>query len=216
MMFKSLWRSLLFLLVFFPCVQMVNGQEQAEIKTNESFLRESIQELLGETFADFPRDLSRLIFVHSDSDNSAAWLVDQELTSYLTSRGFEAALPRPELESERPGDSWDLGYRIIELRLGYPEAKRKGLFGKKLVTREASLNLSFRLTDRDTGKILWTKRKNHGSTDQIPENKIHTLENQEYAFLSPVKPQGAISKYVEPALVAAVVGGLVYLFFASR
>lgn len=203
-------------LLFSSSTQIASGQVKTELKTNEIFLRESIQELLQQSFTDFPQGRPELIFIHSESDNPAAWLVEQELTSFLASRDFGVALAGPELESKGSGSFWDLGYRIIELRLKYPQVKSKGLFGKKSVTRESNLNLSFRLTEKDTGRILWTKTKGRIRTDQIPKETIPAVENEQYAFLCPRLPQSTISKYVEPTLVAAVVGGLVYLFFASR
>jgi len=216
MTFSRLLKLSPFFLLFFCSAQIVNGQVKAELKTNEIFLRESIQELLQQSFTDFPRGRPELIFIHSESDNPAAWLVEQELTSFLASKELEVALPQPEAESQRSGSFWNLGYRIIELRLEYPEVKSKGLFGKKSVTRESNLNLSFRLMEKDTGRILWTKTKGRIRTDQIPKKTIPAVENEQYAFLCPRLPQSTISKYVEPTLVAAVVGGLVYLFFASR
>lgn len=216
MTFNRLLKSLPLFLLLFCSAQIVNGQVKTGLKTNEIFLRESIRELLQQTFTDFPGGRPELIFIHSESDNPASWLVEQELTSYLTSRDFEVALPQPELKSEISGNFWNLGYRIIELRLEYPKVKSKGLFGRKSVIRQSNLNLSFRLMEKDTGRILWTKTKGQTKTDQIPKKTIPAVENEQYAFLSPRLPESTISKYVEPALVAAVVGGLVYLFFASR
>ncbi len=209
----KLWAALF---VLFSLSQVSSGVAQTEIKTNEIFLRESIQGLLKQAFADFPGDVSRFIFIHSDSDNSAGWMVEEELTSYLTTKGFGVALSMPELESRNSENCRDLFYRIIELRLEYPQMKRKSLFGKKSVTRESVLSLSLRLTEKSSGEILWTKRRNHTTADEIPKKMVSSLENQEYPFLSPRLPESTGGKYIEPALVAAVVGGLVYLFFASR
>jgi hypothetical protein len=216
MIVRHVLKLLAALFVLFSLWQASSGEAETEIKTNEIFLRESIQGLLNQTFADFPKDLKGLILIRPDSDNSAAWLVEQELTSYLITKGFGVALSQPELESENSENCCDLFYRIIELRLEYPQMKRKGLFGKKFVIRQSTLNSSFRLTEKDSGKILWTKRKNHTTIDEIPKKMVPILENEEYPFFSPELPQSTGGKYLEPALVTAVVGGLVYLFFASR
>jgi hypothetical protein len=50
----------------------------------------------------------------------------------------------------------------------------------------------------------------------IPKEVIPIIQSEQYSFLSPKLPENTTGKYLEPALVAAVVGGLVYLFFASR
>jgi len=204
------------LLLCFSSTQIIMGQSETEIKTNEIFLRESIQELLMQTFIDFPEGDPRLIFVRSESENSANWLLEEELTSYLGAKGFSLALPQKEVKSDNFENCWDLLYRIIELRLEYPKVKSKRLFGQKFVHRESDLNMSFRLTEKNTGKILWAKRKNHFNSDLFPKKIVPMIQSEQYSFLSPKLPEDTTGKYLEPALVAAAVGGLVYLFFASR
>ena len=213
-MAKALIKILSVFILSFCLFQNVFGQDEGESKNNEIFLRESIQDLLKQSFKDFPQGSPRLVFIEPESENPANWLVQEELTSYLSAKGFQTALPQGEFGVT--DDCWDLFYRIIQLKLTYPKVKSKGLFREKIVTRESELNLSFRLMEKNTGKILWTKRKNHTTSDIISKKKISSLKNEQYPFLSPVLPESKTSKYIEPALVAAVVGGLVYLFFASR
>jgi hypothetical protein len=204
-----------FLLSIFSS-QVVLGQAETENKTNELFLRESIQEYLKQTLTDFPKESPRFIFIHSEAEHPASWLLEEELTSYLSSKGFSVALPQNEFKSENFEKFWKLFYRIIELRLEYTKTKSKSFLGKKFVTRQSNLNLSFRLMEKDTGKVIWTNRKNYTRSDVIPKKTIPIVRNENYSFLSPNLPKSTTSKYIEPALVAAVVGGLVYLFFASR
>ncbi len=213
---KVILKLLVVLLISLSSTQIIMGQSETESKTNEIFLRESIQELLMQTFIDFPEGDSRLVFVRSESENPANWLLEEELTSYLGAKGYSLALPQKQVNSDKFENCWDLFYRIIELRLEYPKVKSKRLFGQKFVHRESDLNISFRLTQKNTGKILWIKRKNHFTSDVFPKKVIPTIQSGQYSFLSPELPENATGKYLEPALVAAVVGGLVYLFFASR
>jgi hypothetical protein len=213
-MAKALIKILSVFILSFCLFQNVFGQDEGEIKNNEIFLRESIQKLLKQSFNDFPQGSPGLVFIDPESENPANWLVQEELTSYLTAKGFQTALPQGEFRKSE--NCWDLFYRIIQLKLTYPIVKSKGLFREKIVTRESELNLSFRLMEKNTGKILWTRRKNHTTSDVISKKKISTLKNEQYPFLSPELPDSKTSRYIEPALVAAVVGGLVYLFFASR
>jgi hypothetical protein len=84
------------------------------------------------------------------------------------------------------------------------------------VTRRAQLNLSFRLEEKENGKVLWTKRETEERSDMVKKQNIKYLNNNSYSFLSPPLPEDSQAKYVEPAMVAAVVGGLIYLFFANR
>lgn len=215
-MVRIILKLIVFLSLSVFSFQIAIGQTEEKIKTNEVFLRESIQGFLEKTFTDFPKGYPQLIFVRPESENSANWVLEEELTSYLTSRQFSVALHQEEFKSNKFENCWELFYRIIELRLEYPKVKSKSFFGKKFVTRKSDLNLSFRLMEKDTGKILWAKRENHTSSDVIPKKTIPLIKNEQYSFLSPNLPESTTGKYVEPAIVAAVVGGLVYLFFASR
>jgi hypothetical protein len=211
---------ILILLLFFLTVSLPvqvfaekKEQEKENSVSNEQFLRESIKDLLHRAFSDFPTGESRFIFVNSE--DSANWLLEDELTSYLQSLNFQVALRLPSGQNEVP-EAWSLSYRIIKMELSYPQVKRKGVFGPKWVTRKAQLNLSFRLEEKEGGRILWGKRKTEERSDMIKKETIKYLNNDSYSFLSPPLPEDSRAKYLEPALVAAVVGGLVYLFFANR
>ena len=190
-------------------------QKKEDLVSNEEFLRESVSILLDKAFLDFPRGEPRFICLNSEEENPANWLLEDELVSYLQSLNFQVALHPDGGQNEFSG-SWSLFYRIIQMKLSYPQVKRKGFFGHKLVTREAKLNVSFRLEEKGSGKVLWTKRETEERSDVVKKQTIKYLNNDSYSFLSPPLPQDLQAKYIEPALVAAVVGGLIYLFFANR
>ena len=215
-------RVLLILLVIFWTmlfpVQVLaenKGQEKENLISNEEFLRESVRGLLGKAFLDFPRTESRFIFVNSEEEDSTNWLLEDELVSYLGSLNFQVALHPSSEQNELP-KAWSLFYRIIQMNLSYPQVKRKGFFGTKWLTRKANLNVSFRLEEKESGKVLWSKRETEQRSDMVEKKTIKYLNNDSYSFLSPPLPEDSQAKYIEPALVAAVVGGLIYLFFANR
>jgi hypothetical protein len=212
--------------IAFPLIQLVlvapvvggaeaENESQNPPPSNEEFLRESIQSLIGRTFEDFPRTHSKFILLKADREHAVNWLLEDELISYLLSSQYQVGLLSDE-KSEKSAGSSLLFYRIIELSLEYPEIKRKGFFGKRLVTRKASLNFSFRLEDNETSRVLWSKRGKDQRIDLIEKSMIKSLNNESYPILSPSLPQDSQSKLIEPALVVAVVGGLIYLFFANR
>ncbi|MCK4385360.1 MAG: hypothetical protein KAW52_03765 [candidate division Zixibacteria bacterium] len=190
-------------------------QKKEDPVSNEEFLRESVRNVFHKAFVDFPRAESKFVFVNSEEENPANWLLEDELVSYLQSKNLQVALHPGGGQNEFP-KAWSLFYHIIEMKLSYPQVKRKGFFGHKLVTRKAKLNLSFRLEEKRSGRVLWTKRETEERSDVVKKQTIRYLNNDSYSFLSPSLPEDLQAKYIEPALVAAVVGGLIYLFFASR
>jgi hypothetical protein len=210
--------SLLFFITVSLSVQVWadNGEQKEEsLISNEEFLRESVRNLLHKAFLDFPRADSCFVFVNSEEEDSANWLLENELVSYLGSLNFQVSLHPLAGQNESP-KAWSLFYRNIKMKLSYPQVKRKGFLGHEQVTRKAELNISFRLEEKGSGRILWTKREAEERSDIVKKQTIKYLNNDSYSFLSPPLPDDSRTKYVEPALVAAVVGGLVYLFFANR
>ena len=183
--------------------------------SNEEFLRGTLRSLFEQTFKDFPEANSKFVFLKTEEDNPANWLLEDELVSYLLSLNYQISLGSPDSNYTLP-ESNSLFYRIIELKLDYPKVKRKSFLGEKLVTRRATLNLAFRLENKATGKVLWSKRGQEEKSDVVKKSMIKSLNNDSYPFLSPSLSSDSQSKYLEPALVAAVVGGLIYLFFANR
>jgi hypothetical protein len=188
---------------------------QESPSSNEEFMRKALRSLFEQTFNDFPKEDFRLIFLKEEEDHPANWLLEDELVSYLLFSNYQVSLGSPDSSYDLP-ESKSLLYRIIELKLDYPMVKRKSFLGEKLVTRKASINLSFRLEDKTTGKVFWSKRGKEEKSDVVKKSMIKSLNNESYPFLSPALSGDSQGRYLEPALVAAVVGGLIYLFFANR
>lgn len=191
------------------------GTVQENPPSNEEFLRESVRSLLAGTFGGFPDDKSQLLRLRSEGEHPANWLLEDELVSYLVSSEYEVALKLGTSEGTMQ-ESQSLFYRIIEMNLRYPEVKRQGFLGGRRVVRRAVVNLSFRLEDETTGRVLWSERVKEESSDLVERSMVQSVNNKTYPFLSPSLPDDLQSRYLEPALVVAVVGGLIYLFFANR
>jgi hypothetical protein len=183
--------------------------------SNEEFLRGSVRTLLGRTFHDFPVDKSKLLLLKAQEEHPANWLLEEEVVSYLLSSEYQVGSQSTQTKADLP-ESRSLFYRIIEMSLEYPKIDRKGFLGKRMVARKASLNLSFKLEDDEIGEVIWVGRGKDERSDRVKKSAVKSLNNESYAFLSPALPQDAQSRFVEPALVVAVVGGLIYLFFANR
>lgn len=183
--------------------------------SNEEFLRQSVRSLFERTFDDFPDAGSNLLLLQAEREHPGNWLLEDELLSYLLSMKYQVALRSSETDGNS-GESKSLFYRIIEMRLDYPEAKRKGFLGGRMVSRRSHLNLSFRLEEETSGKVLWTSRGQEERSGLLKRSAVRSLSNESYPMLSPSLPDDPQSRFLEPALVAVVVGGLIYLFFASR
>ncbi|HVP35610.1 MAG TPA: hypothetical protein VMT04_01310 [Terriglobales bacterium] len=205
----TFWIKIFFLGCLFLSSKSL-AQEKTVTLTNEVFLRQTIKEVLEDCLKDVPID-SQMVWVQEEGENPSAWIVREEMISFLSKRGPVGAVKKEGLDDSSPV----LSYRIIKLNLEYPEIKRKKLFGKSWIKRESQVALSFSLSDAD-GKILWSKRGERKNSDLLKKEEILSLNNRQYPFLCPEVPQDTWGKYVEPAAVTVVVGGLIYLFFANR
>lgn len=182
---------------------------------NEEFLRGALRSLIEETFSDFPKSTSDFIILKAEEDRPGNWLLEDELLTYLLSINLQVGLSMADSNRYLP-ESKLLFYRIIDLKLDYPKTQRKGVWGRRSVTRRAWMVLSFREEDKTTGRVLWSRRGQQERTDMVQRSLIPSLSNQSYPFMSPSFSRDPLSRYVEPALVTTIVGGLVYLFFANR
>jgi hypothetical protein len=205
----SFWIKVLFLAsILFSSKSFAQGKIIP--LNNEAFLRQTIKQALEDCLKDAPID-SQMVWIQEEGENQSAWLVREEMVSFLSRRGPVGSGKKELLESS----SLVLSYRIIKLNLEYPEIKRKKLFGKSWIKREAQVALSFNLSDPD-GRILWSKRGERKNSDLLRKEDLFSLNNRQYPFLCPEVPASTWGKYLEPAVVTVVVGGLIYLFFANR
>jgi len=182
---------------------------------NEVFLRGALRSLIEETFSDYPKNTSDFVILKAEEDRAENWLLEDELLTYLMSLKFQVGLSTADSNRHLP-ESNLIFYRIIDLKLDYPKTHRTGIWGRRSVTRRAGMVLSFRKEDRTTGKVLWSRRGQSEKTDMVQRSLIPSLSNPSYPFLCPSLSREPLSRYVEPALVTTIVGGLVYLFFANR
>lgn len=143
--------QVLLLVSLLSCSEVL-AQEKTSAPTNEALLRQTIGEVLQDCLPEAPVD-SQMVWVREEGENPSAWIVREEIVSSLAQRG-PVGIGK---EGDTAGLSMTLWYRIIKLSLQYPEVKKKSLFGKSWIRREAQAALSFSLSD-SSGKVLWSKR----------------------------------------------------------
>jgi len=109
-----------------------------------------------------------------------------------------------------------LEHRITELRMEYPRAWRPHLVGRKMVERHAYASISVRVVDEKTGNLLWVGESKASQRDAVPVSEIVFLEGEGESWQKGQMPAGKLGGLIEPLVVAAIVGGLVYLFYSNK
>jgi len=78
------------------------------------------------------------------------------------------------------------------------------------------VNAFFHLVNATNNEIVWQTGVEYKKLDKLGIDALKSAENKNLPFLYADLPSSATRKYVEPALVTALVGGLVYISFANR
>jgi hypothetical protein len=84
------------------------------------------------------------------------------------------------------------------------------------VERQALVEGTLTLRDPASGRVLWTSDAAHNLVDVVPHGQLGRVEDDRFTDLKGEVPERNLSRYVEPIIVVAVVGGLIALFFQNR
>jgi hypothetical protein len=108
-----------------------------------------------------------------------------------------------------------LNYTINEIKINYKEIFRDGILGEYLVSRQAKLNGSYFIKNKNEfGKV---NNFSFVSSDTVKYNDISKLENIAYSFTSSQLPnEPFFSSIVEPVIAIGTAAVAAYLFFNIR
>lgn len=109
-----------------------------------------------------------------------------------------------------------LEYRIVDLAMRYAGGGRRLVVGSRHVDREAMASLRARLLDGATHEILWVGSGDARESDRIRGASLRDVEASAYPCDPPKLDSRGLGRLVEPAVVTAIVAGLVYLFYTNQ
>ncbi len=102
--------------------------------------------------------------------------------------------------------------RLSALHFSYQKGESRGFWKKPYIKRSLNGQIAVILS----GKYNYSGFRNIAASDQILSGQSNIVASPKYNQLAPEIPRLGASRFVEPLAVAATVGGLIYLFFASR
>ena len=171
-------------------------------------VEQGVDELLARMDTAAPGVDGRLPFrLEAQAKHEANWLVEHVLVERLVARGFAVVLDSTTAPPEAPR----LRYRVVELGVD----GRSGLWGGQ-VHRRSHLVLGLSLTRAPDQTLAWRDEVKANQEDQVAKARLPLVQETPYAFAKTEMEEKTWGRFVEPAVVSSVLGGLVYLFFSNR
>jgi hypothetical protein len=177
-------------------------------ESNEWFVRRSLNEFFEEALDSLPvisGGRIHSILIEPPLDNLG--LVQSSFHRALENRGieqFEDSVDGVEFQLTVAVEALDFAYRAENGTL----FKRGDLFRTLDIAANVSLNRE--------SSIVWQDVFVRRYEDNIDFANLEAIESQSSRMFWADPPPGPVQRLWEPAIVTAAVGGLVYLFFASR
>ena len=215
---------------------------RAERATNMALLEKTLSSAVESLVKAMPAsNLNKPVFVTAAGTHDAGWVVENLMGQRLREEGVSVVVtsPRPpaapavqdtsradttaagvaaatEALLESVPSQLVLTYRITELGMEYPRVRRSHFVGRKMVERHAYASLSARVVDESTGALLWVGESKGSERDVVPASELTFLEGKGESWQKGNMPSGKLGALIEPLVVAAIVGGLVYLFYSNK
>ena len=201
MSLKTLGVITLVLAAAFP--RASRAQEEKAHPANLELAQRAARAAAERVAGDIPPG-SRVLVLVTESSRPLDWAVEEALMGALARAGFQVFRTAPG------GDSAAfLRCRTVDVGLTYQD-KAEG------VERVARVRIAYHLTQGDAGRVLASGDDLGTTQDIVPASSLPGLEGPE---LVPARltARGSLgSRLVEPALISAVVAGLIYLFYSSK
>lgn len=149
------------------------------------------------------------------------FVVEHAILRVLGRRGVTVMVRRSILPDDslavvagNPGDPI-LEYQLASARVTYLRL-RGWLWGRVKIERQALVEGGVTMRDPATSIVLWSGDASHNLVDAFPRGQVSLVEDERYAELKSPVPTRSAGKALEPAVVVAIVGGLIALFFQNR
>ena len=188
------------------------GLSAAPLPTNLDMVMGTIEQAVDQALSGMDAEADSsvwqgLVLVAPQTKHGANWVVDHILTEQLLSRGVEVALDTTRAE---PGGS-RLSYRVLDLGI-----TGKSSLWRAKVLRQSRATLALRVSSTDDGSLRWQAQETALQSDRVPKKMVEQLQTTTHKFAATDLEEQSWGKFVEPAIVSTVLGGLVYLFFSNR
>lgn len=191
------------------CTIFLSGtlSAQKELRSNTELLHQVIEKSINQLTGVVPNYAHVIVTVQF---RDYEWFIRHRVVNVLTASGFSVA----GNSDDKSGDYYTLELGVERFGVNYGNAKRRSLFGSRMITRQADGVFSVRIIGGNTERVV---RISESVSDIIPYSKRNEVENRALPFTQAEVPDDSfIERYLGPAIIIAATGIVVYLFFSVR
>jgi hypothetical protein len=193
------------LIVFFGLTCANNCLAQSS-GSNSEFVARSFESAVGDLLKDY--ELPESLYLEFECSNCPQDFFRNKLIRILNERASDVYI-------DKDRDVLDK-CRFHLYRSEFSYAKSGGsLFRKGNLERVFDVSLTAICVD-SSGRVIWQNEKEGLFTEEINWNEAELAEQRSEALFSSELPATSRSRLWEPVVISGILGGLVYLFFASR
>jgi hypothetical protein len=174
--------------------------------TNDEFVRRGLERYFTEAFSMMPE---------FDADSLHVDLNAPPVDNLNVSGAALATVMNKIGLRRLPDPQSDVGLRInlTDIDFRY-DSHDGGAFSRGEIYRVLTVSGSFSLLSEDSP--IWDNYLVRDYSEQINASEREDIERSSSSLFNAELPPGPVQKIWEPVIVTSIVGGLVYLFFASR
>ncbi len=152
------------------------------------------------------------IAISPKGDHQSNWLVESSLLKRLAEEGF-SVIPPSEVTNNC---EYMLSYEVLELGVNYL-GSYGSIWGKTQIKRLSKVDVSFEIHDLSNGEIIWLREVSDQSVDSFDKGNLELIESATYEFArSEFGKEGILGKILEPIVISAVLGWVIYLFYTTK
>lgn len=197
----------LILVLLYAVVWPMTASAQKQVLTNEQVVILSVREAALKTMRDY--ELGRIHMNLADSGIERP--ISSGIAEALKSLGIDVFAGGISAEL-----SGKLNYSILGFDFSYGKGASRGFLKKPMIKRELAARLRITIDKSIDGPILSFEDIVVDYADNIDPRFADLVKSRDIPELAPALPGSGWTKVAEPVVVTAVIGGIVYLFFANR
>lgn len=199
----KIYAILIILLIFTSIASCKTAKGLTDEELINISLRNAGKRMANDLIRIGERDI-RIVENSLEKEVNSNFILIEGLTNEIKNHGGSIFLKNEEVEIDKP----TLFFRIIGKNVSIEEIDR--FFGDPVVVRDVRVRISYRLVAPKSGEILIAK--------EIEESLENRISKKEYTNLRKgMRKKGfSFASLLEPAIVTAIIGGLMYLFYSRK